>query len=155
MTGTPRKTNKSTGDVKAKKTPSPKKLKLNAKPHQISHPWTEVIQNLPAKEDYRVEYFFTNEPNQGQRDFIAQAMAYFNPRTKRQTCPNAAEVDASLTQDVQGLTTNRTAATALAVTFKTAKHMVAMFEYIATVRNQRGDVTVNISVDKSPFFTVL
>lgn len=62
MTGTPRKTTKSIGDVnKAKKTP-PKKHKLNAKPRQISRPWTEVIQSLKAKDDYRVEYFFTNEP---------------------------------------------------------------------------------------------
>eukprot|EP01036_Dinobryon_divergens_P023201 gene23201-31522_t len=121
----------------------------------IHSPWTEVIQNLRSKVDYRVEYYFTNDPYQGQRDFVGQCMAYFNPKTKRQSCPDAAAVTAALPQDVQGITTNRTAATALAVNFKTVKHMVAMFEYIASVRNQHGNVTVCISVDGSPFFTIL
>jgi hypothetical protein len=130
-------------------------MKSTPKHKSINSPWIEVIRNLPNKDDYRVEYYFINDPNQGQREFFAQSVAYFNAKTKRQSCPDAAAVTAALPQDVQGITTNRTAATALAVTFKTVKHMVAMFEYIAAVRNEHGNVTVCISVDRSPFFTVL
>ena len=153
--------------VKAKKAASPtsttssssfakkSSVKKSTPKQKPNSPWTEVIQNLRSKDDYRVEYYFTNDPNQGQRDFVAQSMAYFNPKTKRQSCPDTATVTAALPQYVQGITANLTAATALAVTFKTVKHMVAMFEYIASVRNQHGNVTVCISVDGSPFFTVL
>ncbi len=156
--------------VKAKKAASPtsttstssfakkssvKKKSSTPKQKPTNSPWTEVIQNLRSKDDYRVEYYFTNDPNQGQRDFVAQSIAYFNPKTKRQSCPDAAAVTAAIPQYVQGITANLTAATALAVNFKTVKHMVAMFEYIASVRNQHGNVTVCISVDGSPFFTVL
>eukprot|EP01036_Dinobryon_divergens_P027322 gene27322-36077_t len=155
--------------VKAKKAASPtsttstssfaKKSPVKSTPKQkatnSNFPWTEIIRNLRSKDDYRIEYYFTNDPNQEQRDFVAQSIAYFNPKTKRQTCPDAAAVTAALPQYVQGITANLTAATALAVTFKTLKHMVAMFEYIASVRNQHGNVTVCISVDGSPFFTVL
>lgn len=155
--------------VKAKKAASPtsttstssftkkssKKKSSPKKQQSVNAPWTEVIQNLRNKDDYRVEYYFTNDPNQGQRDFVAQCMAYFNSKTKRQSCPDAVAVTAALPQYVQGITANLTAATALAVTFKTVKHLVAMLEYIASVRNQHGNVTVCISVDGSPFFTVL
>ena len=154
--------------VKAKKAASPTSTtstssftkkssvkKSTPKQKSVNAPWTEVIQNLRNKVDYRVEYYFTNDPNQGQRDFVAQCMAYFNPKSKRESCPDTVAVTAALPHDVQGITANRTAATALAVTFKTVKHLVAMLEYIASVRNQHGNVTVCISVDGSPFFTVL
>lgn len=113
-----------------------------------------VVDNLRNKDDYRVEYYFTNMPNQDDRDFVARVIAFYSVRTKRQTCPSAADVTAALPHFVQGITDDLNAATPMAVTYKVAKHFWATVEHISAVRNQHHNVCVNFSIDKSPFHLV-
>lgn len=107
------------------------------------------------KDDYLVRYFMTGEEiTQVDRDFVAQAMAYFSIKGKRDRCPNTQATTAQLPADVQGLTTNRSQENPFTVTFKTTKHIFAMCSYFAQTRAAHHNIIVNISVDDSPFLPV-
>lgn len=88
------------------------------------------------------------------RDFVAQAMAYFSIKGKRDKCPNAQETTAQLPADVQGLTTNRSQENPFAERFKTTKHIFAMCSFLVQTHAAHHNIIVYISVDDSPFLPV-
>ena len=92
---------------------------------------------------------------QTDRDHVAQVMEYYCTRTKRDQCPVVATVTASLSNDLQGATTNRNAIHPLRVLFKTAKQLNAMYIFLQRTRSEFHDIIVHISVDGSPYFEIL
>lgn len=139
-----------------KKSPTSKSPPKATKTAASVKDWKELVPTLKKKDDYKVRYYFSgNLHNQGDRDWVAQAAAFFNGRTKRQNCPAAAIVTAQLPLFVQGYTQNLNPSIAPIVTFKTAKHIYGFMNYVATFRNQHNNVVVHISVDDSPFLEII
>jgi hypothetical protein len=136
---------------------SPLKATLNnLKPRASIKNWKELVPTLKEKDDYKVRYYLSgNLHDQGDRNWVAQAAAFFNGRTKRQNCPAAAIVTAQLPLFVQGYTQNLNPNIAPIVTFRTTKHIFGFMDYIATVRNQHNNIIVYISVDDSPFLEII
>ena len=121
--------------------------------------WKRLFGALKkSKADYLVEYYM--EPpaggilNQGDRDFVAKVTAYYSIRTKRDVCPPVGTVTASLPDDVQGYTTNRTPLTPIGVLFMTTKHINAMYHYLQVTRGAQHNAIVNIRVDGSTYVQI-
>ena len=130
--------------------------KATAKTTASVKDWKELVPTLKKKDDYKVRYYLSgNQHNQGDRDWVAQAAAFFNGRTKRQNCPAAAVVTAELPLFVQGYIQDLNPNIAPIVTFKTTKHIFGLMDYVATVRHQHNNIVVHISVDDSPFLEII
>ena len=119
--------------------------------------WRGLVNSyLKVKVDYKLRYFFIGSlHNQEDRDWVAQAAAYYNGRTKRQKCPASDVVSAELPNFVQGYTHDLDANIAPIVTFKTTKHILGFMTYLATTRYLHNDIIVKISVDDSPFIEII
>lgn len=101
----------------------------------------------------------TEEPGtlpivQANRDYVARVMDYFASLPKRAKCPPAAAITASFPNDIQGLTTNRTAETAVRVIFKTAKHIISMCNFVEETRLTQNNIILRISMDGSSFHSI-
>jgi hypothetical protein len=113
--------------------------------------WREVVKNLPAKKDYKLQYYFgASQHGQQDRDWVSQAISYFNGRTKRQSCKVT-----DLPTFVQGYKEDVDASRAPVCTFMAAKHVRGFMEFVAANRRAHNDVIVFVSVENSPFFSVL
>jgi hypothetical protein len=156
--------------VKASSTPKKrltKKSTTKKSPYSVSLPkatktttsvkdWENLFPTLKKKNDYKVRYYLSgNLHNQADRDWVAQAIAFFNGRTKRQNCPAAAIITNQLPLFVQGYTQNLNPDIAPIVTFMTSKHIFGFMEYVASVRNEHNSIVVHVSVDDSPFLEII
>jgi hypothetical protein len=117
--------------------------------------WKEIYDALKkTKDDYLVEYYM--EPaaggaiTQADRDYVAQVIYYYSPRSKRDTCPPIATVTAGLA-DAQGFTTNHTAQDPIGCVFMAAKHINAMYHYLQANRGDHNNFVVHIRVDNSAY----
>lgn len=74
--------------------------------------------------------------------------------SKRDSVPSLFMINASLNSNVGGYLANMTDEDAPIVTFKTAKHIFGMIQYLAEERCNHGNITIHISADNSPFLPV-
>lgn len=102
-----------------------------------------------------MQYYFTGETTQENRNWVSQAYYYFNGRTKRDKVPTAATVNAELNPFVGGYLENLTATTAPIVIFLTSKHIMSMVNYLREERANHDNVSVHISVEDNPYLPVL
>lgn len=118
-----------------------------------------LIQSLPKRDDYTVEYYM--EPGnpavnlvQADRSYVAQVMAYYAKRSKRDPCPAIATVTAALDPDCVGYSSNKSAVDPICVIFKTVKHFVAACNYFQATRAHHHEIVVFVRVDGSPYFRI-
>ncbi len=102
-----------------------------------------------------VQYFFTVGPDgeqieQADRNFVAQAIEYYSGKKKSDPCP----AQPILSNDIQGVTTNRDANNPVRTMFLTLKHLNAMYCFIQQSRAQHHNMIVNVSVDGSPYLQI-
>ena len=137
-------------------TPSPRTKAAKQAAFQAQDDWRGLIGSVNAKKDgFKVRYYFTAGTTQVDRNWVAQAASFYNGRTKRQACPDAATVTAQLPNFVQGYTQNLNANLAPIVTFKAAKHVMAFAAYLAGSRNQHHNIIVRMNLDDSPFLRIV
>ena len=103
-----------------------------------------------------VRYFFSvgadgEQIEQADRNFVAQAIEYYSGRKKSDPCP----AQPILSDDIQGVTTNRDADNPVRTIFLTLKHLNAMCCFIQQSRAQHHNFIVHVSVDGSPYLQIL
>ena len=138
--------------------PEPKNAKLNAT--ETNDIAKHIASLSKYKDDFTVEYYFVplaaagDVRNQADRDYIAQAMCYFSPRSKRDRTLSPATVTNNLANDVQGVTTDRSAANGVSVVFKAAKHIAGAVSYIQATAVDHNNVKIRMRIDASNYFDV-
>ncbi len=95
-----------------------------------------------------IEYFFSVGPEGGKleqadRDFVAQVIDYFSWRTK-QDLPVGQPI---LSNDIQGVTTNRDADKPVRAVFQSEMHFLAMYAFLQRSREQHNNMIVNVHID--------
>lgn len=95
-------------------------------------------------------YMSGDDVVQEDRDYVAQVMAFFAIRGKRDNCPPADAV--VLEEDLQGVTNNRDAENPIEVNFRTFKHVNAMYKHMQDTRANHHNIVVHVKIDDSPYY---
>ena len=91
---------------------------------------------------------------QADRDWVQQAVAFYNGRSIHESSPSSATVTSELNPGIQGFSEEVNADNAPVRTFRCAKHAFSLMSYIQQNRHLHNNIRVCISVDDSGFLPI-
>lgn len=115
----------------------------------------KALSQKKEVDDLFVEFYFSEESSQEDRNFIQRALYLFASRTKRIRLLTPEEVDAEIAVSlVQGMLGNGSSLVPFNIPSRSPKHISAFVNYVQLRRAAHNNVTVFISLDGGGFFQV-